>query len=146
MDLRKQMLSEFRLLRKKRIVPGENVQNFEAFPFTIALSNSSVALSTDVAGTFTLSSKRRGKEIVTLEEREDVPAQTLGENDPPLSSINDALRMAWELSWNEVPGKLAQMAKAYPEVDTEVLEHIEVFDVESEEYEDEDDPIIPLAP
>ncbi|KAA8529882.1 hypothetical protein F0562_034515 [Nyssa sinensis] len=35
---------------------------------------------------------------------------SFGENDPPLSSINDALRMAWDLSWDKIPRELAQVS------------------------------------
>ncbi|KAA8517166.1 hypothetical protein F0562_017459 [Nyssa sinensis] len=129
-----------------------------------------------------------------------VSARVLGENDPSLPSINDALRMAWDLSWDMIPGELAQvsvsqaihngfvslckieaakvaavdehkdkilklgkrklasngynlclkkMAKAFPEIDIEVLDHEEVSNVESEDFEEDEvfeDPAAPTNP
>ncbi|KAA8538450.1 hypothetical protein F0562_028004 [Nyssa sinensis] len=48
--------------------------------------------------------------MVTLEQRGKALARVLGENDPPLPSINDALMMAWHLSWDKILGELAQVS------------------------------------
>ncbi|KAA8521987.1 hypothetical protein F0562_012699 [Nyssa sinensis] len=141
--------------------------------------------------------------MATLRKKWEASARVLGENDPLRpSSQGYALRMAWDLSWDKIPGELAQalhimatlgkirlelsivetadfkakarhrseieaskvavvneqkdkilklgrklasdgynhclkkMAKAYLEIDTEVLNYIEVSDVESEDVED----------
>ncbi|KAA8541431.1 hypothetical protein F0562_025394 [Nyssa sinensis] len=41
---------------------------------------------------------------------------------------------------------LKKIAKAYQEVDTKVLDHIEISNPESEEFEDDEDPEVPTAP
>ncbi|KAA8538811.1 hypothetical protein F0562_025503 [Nyssa sinensis] len=74
------------------------------------LLNSPPAGDSDVVGTSTPLSRRRGKEVMTLGQGGGVSTQALEEDDSPLPSINDALRMAWELSWDKISGKLAQVS------------------------------------
>ncbi|KAA8541109.1 hypothetical protein F0562_025072 [Nyssa sinensis] len=92
----------------ERTVTRENAQGSEALPFSIELSNSRVILDIDVVGTSTPSSRMRGKEIVTQEHWENVSARTLEENDLGPPTIEDTLKMAWELSWDKITKELAQ--------------------------------------
>ncbi|KAA8544545.1 hypothetical protein F0562_022596 [Nyssa sinensis] len=118
-DLQKQVLSGFRLLRNKRTAASEpttsilakrvalgdssssertamedNVQN----PSTLSPELPSLTKGANIAETSTPSSKRRGKEITNSEQRGEAFARTLGEDSLPLPSIRDALKMAWDLS------------------------------------------------
>ncbi|KAA8524988.1 hypothetical protein F0562_011374 [Nyssa sinensis] len=52
--------------------------------------------------------EEEGKELATLGQGGGVSTCALGENDPSLPSIKDALRMAWDLSWDKILRKLAQ--------------------------------------
>ncbi|KAA8538979.1 hypothetical protein F0562_025671 [Nyssa sinensis] len=162
MDLCKVVLFRFRPLRKKRVaarettasitakrvatgddsssertVTGENVQNSEALLSTIELLDSLVDAVIDVAGTSTPLSKMRGKKIVALEQREDVSPQTLFD-----FSIAETTASEVEKRHGVKIKAAKKMAKAFPDVDTELLELIEVSDIEGEKYEngDYDDP------
>ncbi|KAA8542742.1 hypothetical protein F0562_023894 [Nyssa sinensis] len=75
---------------------------------TMELSNSLNVSIADVVGTSNLPMLRRGKKVVTPNQRGDIIARALEERDPPLLSMDDALRWAWELSWGNVPSELAQ--------------------------------------
>ncbi|KAA8531293.1 hypothetical protein F0562_006002 [Nyssa sinensis] len=130
MDLRNKVMSGFQPLRKKRAVAGEpttsilakrvalghgfssektateeNVQN----PSTILPELSSLTRGTNIARTST-PSRMREKEVTNSEQRRKSSIRTLGEDNLLLPSIRDALRMAWDLSWEKILGKLAQVS------------------------------------
>ncbi|KAA8532175.1 hypothetical protein F0562_006683 [Nyssa sinensis] len=78
-----------------------------------------------MAKTSTSLFRRRGKGVAILGQRGRAFAQALGENDPPLPYIKDALRMAWDLSWDKILRELAQalhIMAALEVVDSELAE------------------------
>ncbi|KAA8537026.1 hypothetical protein F0562_029504 [Nyssa sinensis] len=56
------------------------------------------------------------------------------------------LKLGWKLASDGYNLYLKKMAKAYPEINIEVLNHIKVSNVDSEEFEDDEDLDAPTTP
>ncbi|KAA8540148.1 hypothetical protein F0562_026840 [Nyssa sinensis] len=59
---------------------------------------------------------------------------------------DNILKLGRNLAFDGYNLCLKKIAKTYPEINTEVLDHIEVLNIESEDFEDDEDPKDPVAP
>ncbi|KAA8547261.1 hypothetical protein F0562_003875 [Nyssa sinensis] len=135
MDLRKHVFSSFQPLRKKRAIVGE--------PITVVLPKK-MAIREDLRSKISIvetaaseaEARHRSKievaKVVVVDEQKD-----------------KILKLGRELTFDGCNFCFKKTAKVFSDIDTEVLDHIEVSDVESEDFKDDEvskDPAAPTDP